>query len=309
MAERRWFGWFRRNRVAILTWTVIIGGWEVVSHLVITSQLRGIPIVPSWEFVFTDVFKALSGSWPFDFLAPNPRLGGEETYLGAFLALGYHSGVTLYRLSLGLIVGVIAGVGSGFAISYWQWVHRLIWSPMNILRMAPLLAAIPLFQFWLGATTVGTTVFIAFGVWVFLLISTMTSVQNVQDVFVEYAQTLGASRFQSYRTVVMPAALPELRTGLLLAAGLSWSLAVGAEYIGMPNGLGAILATAQTFTNTGRMMLVAITVALCALTTFAVLDRLFARAVRWVPRVKLSEGRAHAAMALGGPLEALEDGG
>jgi ABC-type nitrate/sulfonate/bicarbonate transport system permease component len=83
----------------------------------------------------------------------------------------------------------------------------------------------------------------------------------------------------------VPGALPELRTSLLLAAGLSWSLAVGAEYIGLRNGLGSIMAVAEYFTNTGRMILIAILVGFYALLTFALLDRLFNRLVSWMPRL------------------------
>jgi len=273
----------RRPPVSWITWGVIIVGWEVAAHLAPASTVRNSPIVPSWEFVFTDALRQLSGSWPFDYWAPNPSRGGEETYLGAFLAIGYHSYQSLLRLVVGLVIGVMAGVGSALGISYWRFARRLVWTPLNFLRMVPLLAAIPLFQFWFGASMTGTTVFIAFGVWVLLMVSTINAVNNVQDRYIESARTLGASRRWTYLTVVVPAALPELRTSLLLAAGLSWSLTVGSEYIGLPNGLGNILAVAEFNTNTGRMIIIAIIIALYALLTFYFLDKLFRRLVSWVP--------------------------
>jgi len=290
----------KRHAVGIAVWVAILAGWEVAAHAGISSQLQGSPIVPSWEFVFTTALKGLSGSWTLHFLAPNPAIGGEPTYLGAFAAIVYHSLLTLYRLILGLLLGVAAGIGSGFALSYWRWMRELFSTPMNLLRMMPLLAAIPLFQFWLGATTVGTTLFIGFGVWVLLFVTTSNAVRNVDDRYVESARTLGASRFRSYVTVVMPAALPELRTALLLAGGLSWSLAIGAEYLGMPTGLGSIMATAESFTNTGRMMIIAILIIAYALVTFAVLDWVFGRAVRWMPRVDVEMEMAVSAAAIAG---------
>lgn len=270
--------------VALTTWIVIIVGWEVAAHIVPASQLHGSPIVPSWEFVFTTAFKGMSGDWTQPYWAPNPAYGGQQTYLGAFLAVGYHSLMTLYRLIIGLVTGIVAGVGSGLVISYWPLVRRLVWAPLNFLRMVPLLAAIPLFQFWLGANLIGTTAFIGFGIWVLLLVSTINAVGNVPDRYIENARTLGASRLRVYLTVVIPATLPELRTGLLLAAGLSWSLTVGAEYLGLPDGLGFIMASAETFTDTGRMIIVALLVAFYALLTFFILDRLLNYAVRWTPR-------------------------
>ncbi|HWM11022.1 MAG TPA: ABC transporter permease subunit [Solirubrobacteraceae bacterium] len=287
----------RRHPAAYITWIVILVGWEVASHIVPESAREGAPIVPSWEFVWTDSFKAISGNWTQDWGAPTPVSGGEETYRGAFLALGYHSLATLVRLILGLAIGVIAGVGTGLAISYWAVARRMAWPPLNFLRMLPLLAAIPLFQFWLGANTRGTTTFIAFGVWVVLVVGTINAVRNVPDRYIESARTLGATRPRTYMRVVVPGSIPELRTSLLLAAGLSWSLTVGAEYIGLRDGLGSIMAVAEYFTNTGRMIVIAVVVGVYALLTFAILDRLFNRLVSWMPRVEADEGIAQVAGA------------
>ena len=257
----------------------------MASYLVPESAREGSPIVPSWEFVFTDAFKDISGNWTKPYWAPNPIRGGEETWLGAFLALGYHSIATLIRLVIGLVVGVLAGLGTGLLISYWTTARRVAWPSLNFLRMIPLLAAIPLFQFWLGANSRGTTTFIAFGVWVVLVVGTINAVGNVPDRYLESARTLGATRLRTYMRVVVPGSIPELRTSLLLAGGLSWSLTVGAEYIGLRNGLGSLMAVAEYTTNTGRMIIIAIVVGLYALVTFALLDRVFSRIVSWMPRL------------------------
>jgi len=295
----------RRHPVSWITWAVIIIGWEILAHLAPASTIENSPLVPSWEFVFTDALKQLSGSWTFDFWAPNPSRGGEETYFGALLAILYHSSQSLYRLVLGLTVGVLAGVGSALVISYWRFARRLVWTPLNFLRMLPLLAAIPLFQYWFGPTTMGTTVFIAFGVWVLLLVSTINAVNNVPDRFIESARTLGASRKRTYFAVIVPAALPELRTSLLLAAGLSWSLTVGSEYIGLGSGLGNILAVAEFFTNTGRMIIIAALIAFYALITFFFLDKFFKRLVSWVPTLADDSNVARVAgvAAIGAPAD------
>lgn len=298
----------RRHPIGVATLVLILAGWEVAAHLVPESQISGSPIVPSWEFIFGPALKGLSDYWTFDYWAPRPSFGEPQTYLGAFLAIGYHSGRTLMRLLLGLSTGLVAGIGSGLVISYWPFFRRLAWAPLNFLRMTPLLAAIPLFQFWLGANTTGVTVFIAFGVWVLLLVATINAVANVPDRYLESARTLGASRFRTYRTVVIPGALPELRTSLLLATGLSWSLTIGAEYLGLRDGLGAILLTAENFTNTGRMMVMALVLIFYALLSFVLLDLLAARALRWMPSLETTPtAKAAGAAALGGVVAEREE--
>jgi sulfonate transport system permease protein len=304
---RRVVALVRANAVALATWTVIIGGWEVAAHLVPESQLRNSPIVPSLEFIWTDTLKSLSGSWTVHRWAPNPAFGGRETYLGAFLAIGYHSFFTLTRVVLGVVVGGFVGVVGGLLISYSRVVRWVAWGPLNFLRMVPLLAAIPLFGFWLGANTRGTTTFIAIGVWVLLVIATINAVRNVPNYYAESARTLGASRLQTYIRVVVPRALPELRTGLLLAAGLGWSLGVGSEYIGLRTGLGSIMASATAEANTGRMILMAVLIIAYALLTFGILNVLFTRMVHWMPQQPRSAARVPGVGAAGGTLAATND--
>jgi sulfonate transport system permease protein len=304
-------GFLRSNAVALATWVVIVGGWEIAAHLVPESQLKGSPIVPSLEFIWTDTLKSLSGSWTVHRWAPNPAFGGRETYLGAVLAVGYHSYFTLLRVLLGLAVGGVLGILSGFLVSYSRVVRWIAWGPLNFLRMVPLLAAIPLFAFWLGANTRGTTTFIAIGVWVLLVIATINAIGNVPNYYAESARTLGASRLVTYLRVVVPAALPELRTGLLLSAGLSWSMGVGSEYIGLRTGLGSIMASAQATANTGRMILMGILIIAYALLTFVALDAVFARMVHWLPRqartVRGAPTAAAGAVATSGDVAATAD--
>lgn len=269
--------------ISYVTWGVIIVGWEVAAHLTPASQLQGSPIVPSFEFMLTDAFKSLSGSWTFHKWAPNPAYGGRETYLGAALAVAYHTWKTLVRVLLGLTAGGLVGISSGLLISYSAAARRIAWGPLNFVRMVPLLAAIPLFQYWLGPNDRGTTVFIGIGVFVLLVVATINSVRNVPNHFAESSRTLGASRLQTYAWVVVPRALPELRTALLLSAGLGWSLAVGSEYLGLQDGLGSIMATAANTSNTGRMVVVGTLIMVFALATFVALNTAFLRAFRWMP--------------------------
>lgn len=275
----------RRRWGAPATFVAIIVLWEIAAHLAPPSHFQGSPLVPSWEFIFTTGLKGISDHWTVDWLAPRPEYGGEETYLGAFLAIAYHSALTLGRLLMGLALGLVVGLGLGLAISYSATFREIAWTPFNFLRMVPLLTAIPLFQFWFGANTEGTTIFVAYGVAVLLIVATIVAVRNVPDRFIESARTLGASRLATYRTVVVPATLPELRTSLLLAAGLSWSVVIGGEYLGLSDGLGRILITAEYFTNTGRMMVIALLIIVYSVVTFAVLDALARRALRWMPRL------------------------
>lgn len=297
-APRRLGSAARNNPLFFVTWAVLLVGWQVVSIYVPEGTLEH-PIVPGWDYVFNNALYRMSGDWyvpggfqlpglslQFDQLAPFPAIEGAEsrTWPAVFLALGFHSFMTLSRLAIGLALGLVAGLATGLAIPYWPALRQTSWAPFNFLRMIPLLAAIPWFQFTLGANIRATTVFISFGVWVMLVVATMNSVANVPDRFIESARTLGASRPYTYFKVIVPGTMPELRTALLLSAGLGWSLTIAAEFLGFPTGLGYMASVAVQETNTARLVIVAVVVAFYSLVTFYLLNQMFNRLVSWMPQ-------------------------
>ena len=289
-----WAG-MRRSPLFFVSWVLLMLAWQVASYVVPHGTLQH-PLVPGWEYVFGDTLFGMSRYWTVrgldlgvvslnvEGLAPLPILRGEATWLGAFLAIAYHSAVTLFRLLCGLVLGMALGLLTGLLLPYWPAVRKTAWAPMNFLRMIPLLVAAPWLQLVLGRRFLGITIYIAFGVWIILVVATMNAVANVPDRYIESARTLGASRLQTYYRVIVPGSIPELRTGLLLAMGGSWSLAIVAEFLGFGSGLGHLADAAVSGTNTAQLLVVAFIVALYALTTFFLLNEGFKKLISWVPQ-------------------------
>ena len=289
-----WAG-MRRSPLFFVSWVGLMVAWQVASYVVPPGTLEH-PLVPGWEYVFGDTLFGMSRYWTvrgvdlglvsfnLEGLAPLPILRGEATWLGAFLAIAYHSGVTLFRLLCGLAVGMTLGVLTGLALPYWPAVGKTAWAPMNFLRMIPLLVAAPWLQLVLGRRFLGIAIYIAFGVWTILVVATMNAVANVPDRYIESARTLGASRRHTYYRVIVPGSIPELRTALLLAMGGSWSLAIVAEFLGFGSGLGYLADAAVQGTNTAQLLIVAFIVALYSLTTFFLLNEGFKKLVIWMPQ-------------------------
>ena len=289
-----WAG-MRHSPLFFVAWAALLLAWQVASYVAPRGILEH-PIVPGWDYVVGDTFFEMSRFWtvraldlgPVTFalegLAPQPIYGGEGTWPAVFLAIAYHSGLTLIRLLCGLTVGMTAGLVTGLALPYWPAVRQTVWAPMNFMRMIPLLVAVPWLQFVVGSNLFGITMYVAFGVWTVLVVSTMTAVANVPDRFIESARTLGASRLHTYLKVIVPASLPELRTAMLLSMGGSWSLAIAAEFLGFSAGLGYLASGAVQNTNTALLLIVAFIVALYSLTTFFLVNEGFKKAVRWMPK-------------------------
>lgn len=187
---------------------LLAAAWEAAAKLSPQTPLAQTPLVPSFEEIFGPSLLGMADYWKFPFWAPITSMGGEQTYRGAMLALAYHSGVTIARLLAGLCLGGAIGVGLGLGVSWSPLLRRATYLPLSIFRMVPLLAMIPLFQFWVGTNSAGVIAFVAVGSGAVYLIGTVNAVANVPARYVEYARTLGIDRWQLYRRVILPAILP-----------------------------------------------------------------------------------------------------
>ena len=279
----RGLAWLRARWISIATILVLALAWEVGGHLAPKSPLREAPIVPPWEYVFGPALLGISDYWKIQMWAPVPELGGEKTYLGAFLAMGYHSVLTLYRVAGGLVLGAVVGVVLGLLVSVSAAARRLVAMPLHILRMCPLLAMIPLFQFWLGATNWSAICYVAYGVGVVYFVGTLNAVANMPRRFIETARTFGASPLLIYWRVILPAILPELFSSIFLTLGLAWSAVIGAEYVGVDSGIGRMIIWAEFFSHTGRMVLVTIFIVVYATLSWVLMRAVAARLLAWMP--------------------------
>jgi sulfonate transport system permease protein len=254
--------------------------WEIVAHLLQPHLQFPDQVLPSIERTVS-AFPKLSNYWRGGFGVRATEAGGPETIKGAALALVDNTLITGLRLTLGMALALIVGIGTGLLIGFSSFARRLAFGPANLLGMLPVLAMVPLFAFWFGATGRAEVLIIAFGAGITILRSTLNAVHNVPQMFVDTARTKGASRLMIYRTVIMPAIMPELRGGVRIALTFSWSLALGAELIGVQSGLGRMLILAARFSQVDRMILIAAVFVVLAAVTVIVFDRVADRMIQW----------------------------
>ena len=119
----------------------------------------------------------------------------------------------------------------------------------------------------------------------------MNAVGNVSDIYVDYARTQGASRFQIYRSVILPAMFPELRSSILLSLGMAWTAVIAAEFLGAQTGLGQIIVYSQYFGYVDRMFVVALFLLFYAAITYALFERASRRLTEWMPREQTTRDR------------------
>jgi sulfonate transport system permease protein len=275
---------FKRQRVSILVLIAMAAIWQVLSMIYTTEAVPGEPMIPGWQIVFTRTLISLSDYWQGGLGVPAVAEGAPPSYRAALLAILSNSLDTIARLYIGLVIGAAGGTTLGLAVSWSRWTRRIVGLPLQFLRTLPLLAMVPLFQLWFGTNFIGKVAFVAYGVGVIFFAGVVNAVKNVPQIYIDNARTLGAGRFQLYRTVVLPSIFPELRATILLSLGTAWGAVLGAEYLGAQSGLGYMIVYSEQFAYLDRMFVVALLFVVYASISYAIFDRLSLRLLEWTPR-------------------------
>jgi sulfonate transport system permease protein len=279
-----------KNWLSILILLSLAAIWQVLSVAFPVESLPGQPMIPGWQVLATKTYVSLSDYWDGGFGVPSVAEGAPASYLAATLAIASHSWDTLVRLIAGCLLGATVGTILGLAVSWSTWTRRLVDWPTQFFRMMPLLAMIPLFQLWFGFYFMGKAAFVAYGVGVLFFAGIVNAVKNVPQIYIDNARTLGASRWTLYRTVIIPAILPELRGTAILSLGIAWTAVLGAEYIGAQSGLGYIVVYSEQFAYLDRMLLISLLIIVYTLISFVIFDRVTRRFFQWMPSPKRRAG-------------------
>jgi ABC-type nitrate/sulfonate/bicarbonate transport system permease component len=274
----------RRDRwVSVIVFLVLAGIWQILSLFYTAEAQPGEPMIAGWQILCTKTFLSLSDYWQGGFGVAAVSEGAERSYLAALLSVLFHSSDTIGRLVIGLALGGALGLLLGLAMSWSRWTRRLVDLPAQFLRTLPLLAMVPLFQLWFGTRFLGEVLFVAYGIGVIVFAGTLNAVRNVPQIYLDNARSLGASRAMLYRTVILPAIFPAMRSTILLSLGAGWGAVLGAEYLGAQSGLGYIIVYAQQFAFLDRMFLIALLFILYTSVSYWAISRISARMLAWAP--------------------------
>jgi len=156
---------------------------------------------------------------------------------------------SLFRVSWGFGLAVLAGVPLGLALGWFRPAYAALNPFIQILRPISPIAWIPVAILWFGVKDTAP-VFLIFLASVFpITVSAMAAVQNMQQVYLRAAQNFGLRGLPLFRRVIFPAALPQIITGIRIALGVAWLVVVAAEMIAVNSGLGYLIIDAR---NAGK---------------------------------------------------------
>jgi ABC-type nitrate/sulfonate/bicarbonate transport system permease component len=213
---------------------------------------------------------------------PGPWLVlGSLVELAAKGQLWGHVAATLERVAIGFGTGAALGVALGLAAGYLAPVGNVVEPIVEVLRPIPPLALLPMFIVWVGIGEASKVGFITYATFFPIFLTTVTGVRQIDPLLLRAAQSLGARGLAVFTRVILPAALPDILTGLRLGVALAFFVIVISEFIGAEQGLGYLINDGRNFFLVPQMLGAAVLLGLLGYAGNALVRLLERRLTRW----------------------------
>lgn len=177
-----------------------------------------------------------------------------------------HTLITALAVLVGFALGSLLGIGVGVVLGLSPVAEKILSPYILALQIAPKVAFAPLFVMWLGYTVYPKILVAILIVFFPIMINVLSAIRTVDPDMINLVRTLNAGRFQVFRLVEFPSALPALFSGLRIGSTLAIIGVTVGELVGGNQGLGFLLTSGEGQGNTA-----AVFVAIALLTAIGIL--------------------------------------
>lgn len=220
--------------------------------------------------------------WVAPFILPSPA----DTWSAFADNAGYlagHTWVTTYETLIGFAIAAVVGVLVAIFMVYSQALEKTLYPLILFAQVIPKIAIAPLFVVWLGfgaSPKILVAVLMAFFP---VVISGMAGLRSVNPDILELTATMGAGSVKTFVKVRLPAAMPELLSGLKVAATLAVTGAVVGEFVGANEGLGYVILQANGNLDTAMLFAALIIMSLLGVVLFLAIQIAERFLISWHP--------------------------
>ncbi|WP_084254827.1 ABC transporter permease [Nocardioides sp. J54] len=261
---RRWAGLAVSLGVLVAVWWLV-----AAADLVEPGYLTPTPKEVWDAFVRANTYHPIGGG-------VDRVVRGEEHYF-----LWEHLLVSLRRIGLGLLLGAAVGVPLGLVMGTVRWVGDLVGPYVDFLRSLPPLAYIGFLVAWFGIYDTSKVWLLVLAAFPPITLATINGVRGVREDQLNAARSLGASGLQLTTQVVLPAALPDILSGLRVAVGFAWTTVVAAELVNGLPGIGGLAYLSGTQNKIALSVACILVIGLTAIALDAVIRTIERLVVPW----------------------------
>ncbi len=245
----------------------------------LAAQFKGwvmpLALVVIWE-------AAVQLGWVSAHLLPPPsELVVTLSDLAASGELLRHIGISSLRVLVGFAIGALLALVVGAAVGLSRELEAYLDPSFQALRAIPSLAWVPLLLLWLGIDEAPKITLIANGAFFPVYLNLVAGIQNVDRKLVEVGGIFGVKGWRLIVRIFLPAALPNLLTGLRTGLSLAWMFLVAAELIAATRGLGYLLTDGREMARADLVIVAIIVLALLGKLSDSVLQLAERRLLVW----------------------------
>lgn len=251
----------------------IISGIRLKSMLLVV--IPPILLVLFWQY-------AADVGWISPHILPAPsKIGAafvefwtDHTYQEYFL-------VSANRVIKGFLIGVVIGLFLGIVMAVFPAVNSALSVITGVLRPIPMVGWLPIVLIWMGIGEKSKIAVITIGCFWSVFINTMDGIKGVNNQYLEVARILEKGQITTLVEVILPAALPNILTGIRLGFANAWRGVVSAEMLGAAAGIGYMIAYARNISRMDIMLIGLLTIGIVGCLLDIVVIAIQDRILRW----------------------------
>jgi NitT/TauT family transport system permease protein len=200
-------------------------------------------------------------------------------------SLQTHTAASVTVIVTGWALAVLLAVPLGILMGTLKFVEAILEPIVNFVRYLPVSAMIPLLILYIGIGTAEKVAVIFIGTFFQLILLIADVTANVPKDLLDSAYTLGATRDDVFRRVLLPATLPGVMDNLRITMGWAWTYLIVAELVAADRGLGYMILDAGRGLFTDRIFVGLFTIGLLGFVFDAVFKRLHRLLLPWSPKI------------------------
>ena len=202
-----------------------------------------------------------------------------------------HIGVSLYRVFAGFSLALLLAFPLGILLG-----TQGRWTPffgpsLEMLRHIPPLAALPMLILWFGIGELPKLLIVVLATFFPIFLNTLHGVSSCDKKWLEVARSFQLNRWQMFRRIIFPAALPSVLVGMRLGLGYSWRALVGAELIAAASGIGYMILDAEQLSRPDIILIGIFTIGIVGTVIDGLFFRLTTRLIPWQTATEADYGR------------------
>ena len=188
---------------------------------------------------------------------------------------------TLWPFAVGMALTVVVGILLGIVMAQWRTLEYVLDPFINALYAIPRIALVPLIILWAGLEFAGkVTILVSVAIFP-ITVNTYAGIRDVRGSMLEIGRAYGATEWQIFWKIVLPAAVPFIMAGVRLAVGLAIIGIIVAEFFTAISGLGGMIVEYANVFATAKLFVPIIVIALIGVILTELVMWLERRMSRW----------------------------